>query len=50
MNLIRSLFNGALHEGLGPYKETFYVSGSLAVPSTMLLFGVAAYISRLTGL
>ena len=38
-------FQGWLHEGLGSYNEAFYVSGTVAILSALLVFGVG-YMSR----
>ena len=34
------MISGWLHEGFGSYDEAFYVSGAVAIFSSLLLFGV----------
>ena len=33
-------FSGWLHEGFGSYDKAFYVAGSVAIVSSLMLFGV----------
>ena len=38
--------SGWLHEGFGSYDEAFYIAGSVAIVSSLMLFGVDCMIRR----